>query len=140
MAKLSPIWTERALSGCAEELRSGVATFGTSEKEFTIGAEGASRRWRWAMELIIVHLSDVASRSCARPASHIWLSLCPQPCVGTGYSLSKQKPRTCMSLTDSTAGAQRYTNYDDLKEKPAVCMIEHRCSPNTPVMSSVRVR
>ena len=70
VAKLLPSCTWNALSGCAEELRSGVATVGTSEKEFTMGAEGASRKWRWAMELIIVHLSEAASRSCASPASH----------------------------------------------------------------------
>ena len=39
-----------------------------------MGAEGASRRWRWAMELIIVHLSDAASRSCASPARHTQLT------------------------------------------------------------------
>ena len=62
-AEQVPSRNDEALSGCAEGLRSGVATSGTSEKERTMGAEGASRRLRWAIELIIVHLSDAASRS-----------------------------------------------------------------------------
>lgn len=32
-----------------------------------MGAEGTSRRWRWPRGLIIVHLSDAESRSCATP-------------------------------------------------------------------------
>ncbi len=71
VAEQLPSWTDRALSGGPEKSRSGVATFGTSEKECTMGAEGASRRWRWAMELIIVHFSEAASLSCASPASHM---------------------------------------------------------------------
>ena len=58
------------MPGCAEELRSGAATLGTSEKECTTGAEGASRRWRCAMGFIIVHLSEAESRSWANPVSH----------------------------------------------------------------------
>ena len=44
-----------------------IATWGTSEKERTMGAEGTSRRWRWPSGLIIVHLSEAESRSCATP-------------------------------------------------------------------------
>ena len=56
------------MSGCLDGCFSTAATFGTSVKEFTTGGEGASRRWRWPRGLIIVHLSEAESRSCARPA------------------------------------------------------------------------
>ena len=67
-AQCSPNDRDAAAPGCAEELRSGAATLGTSEKECTMGAEGASRRWRCAMAFIIVHLSEAESRSWATPA------------------------------------------------------------------------
>lgn len=74
-----PKGNDLALAGCAKGLLSGAATMGTSVKEFTMGAEGASRRWRCPIGLIIVHLSEAESRSCANPACQTLSTLTSTP-------------------------------------------------------------